>query len=200
MNTLGFFSDTRLQAFAASLVPHVSAFVETGAEEGKTTLWAAEHFRYVYACEIDADRLAKLWQVLPQTVQLYALSSPQFIEDIALIVGVCPLFFLDAHWQTYWPLLDELRAITGLYASAVIIVHDCRVPDRPNFWACRGGGGDNDGPVCEWEYIRQGLETWHTYHLLYPTYDAQTPGYCVLFMDCYPMGDLRDLQEVQQEC
>jgi len=198
MSTEGFFSDTHLQAFAKSLANRVSAFVETGAEEGKTTRWASENFLHVFTCEIDEQYLSRLhWEMLPANVYLYAMNSPQFIAEVTLLVGNMPLFFLDAHWGNYWPLLDELRQIRAHYNKAIIIVHDCAVPGRPNFWACRGGGADHDGPVCNWEYIRQGIEpdALHVVRLFYPAYTGETPGYCVLFFNCEPCGDLAYLQE-----
>lgn len=195
MTELGFFSDTRLQAFVASILPKVSAFVETGTEEGHTTQWAARRHRYVFSCDVDDSHFGRLRLELPPGVVLRKENSPDFILDIGPLVGDFPLFFLDAHWLDYWPLLDELRMIVGYYGKAVIIVHDCAVPGRSNFWACRGGGADHDGPVCNWEYIKKALNGKAKYRLYYPTYGAETPGYAVIFMNCEPMGDLKDLAE-----
>ena len=196
MSERGFFSDVRLQRFASSLFQHITAFVETGAEEGDTTRWAAERYSPCYTCEIDAALVAKLSRTLPAIVHIFEQNSPVFLRDIRPPAGALPLVFLDAHWQKCWPLLDELRVLSSDYRSAIIIIHDCAVPNRPNFWACQGGGGGNDGPVCDWAYIRGGLDfTRHTYRLFYPAYQESTPGYCVLFQDCEPTGDLADLEE-----
>lgn len=196
MNELGFFSDVRLQAFARSLTSTVTAFVETGAEEGKTTRWATQYFRAVFTCEIDEKYLAMLHQLLPPNVYLYQMSSPQFLVEIQPLVGDLPLFFLDAHWLDYWPLQDELKTIEAHYHKAVVIIHDCQVPGKPGFWYCRGGGADHDGPVLNWVYIKQAIDTAH-YKLFYPNYPkrTETPGYCVMFRECEPFGDLRDLAE-----
>ena len=196
MNELGFFSDTHLQAFVKSLAGQVTAFVETGTEEGKTTRWAARYFGNVFTCDVSLEYLSKAEAALPDHVKLFELNSPNFIYSIRNDAGTFPLFFLDAHWLDYWPLQDELKTIEAHYHKAVVIVHDCAVPGRHNFWYCRGGGADHDGPVLNWEYIKQAIDTAY-YRLFYPTYKGETPGYCVLFRECEPFGDLRDLAEAQ---
>ena len=194
MSGPGFFSDKHLQAFVLS-VPF-TAFVETGTGEGDTARWVAERGRSVYTCEIDASMPAMFH--LPPNIESYVMSSPDFLRIVKLLVGNFPLLFLDAHWWGYWPLRDELRIIATEYQSCVIVVHDCAVPDMPNFWACRGGGGNNDGPVCSWDYINPALDfACNKYKLFYPTYDDQTPGYLVLYQNCEPCGDMKDLKEAK---
>jgi len=54
------------------------------------------------------------------------------------------LFFLDAHWQDYWPLADELKIINAFRIEGnkvVTIIDDFEVPGRPNFYGSNGGGG-----------------------------------------------------------
>jgi hypothetical protein len=66
------------------------------------------------------------------------------------------LFFLDAHWQTYWPILDELSVIEYKNIEPVIIVHDFFVPNS------RGGakfGFDTyKGQPLNINYISEALE------------------------------------------
>lgn len=191
----GFYSDPHLQSFAIS-VPF-TAFVETGTGEGDTARWMAARCQRVFTCETNLDYLAALDGTLPKNVSLYEMCSPEFIVEIKPLVGHMPLFFLDAHWEAYWPLLDELRAITENYQRGIIIVHDCTVPGRPNFWTCRGGGGaDNaNGPECNWEYVKGGLDWRNQFRLFYPTYGSQTPGWLALYMNLAPIGNLTDLKE-----
>ncbi len=42
------------------------------------------------------------------------------------------LFWLDAHWGEYWPLVDETKIISSLHSFAVI-VDDFEVPGKPSF-------------------------------------------------------------------
>lgn len=190
----GFFSDPHLQEFVAS-VPWTS-FVETGTEEGKTARWVAGLGKPVFTCEIDEVYIANLIGLLPVNVRFYDINSPDFIVTIKTQnIGHLPLFFLDAHWGAYWPLLDEVQAIAANYNKAIIIVHDAAVPGKPNFWTCRGGGKDNEGPENNLAYIRQAFDWRHHYRLFYPTYDAQTPGWLVLFQNCNPTGNLEHIKE-----
>lgn len=193
MTNDGFFSDRYLQRYVAS-VPW-TAFVETGTEEGKTMRWIAMLGKPVFTCETDATYTANLVGWLPSNVRFYNANSPDFIITIKDEVGTLPLFFLDAHWNAYWPLLDELRAIAKHYRQAIVIVHDCTVPGRPNFWTCRGGGKDNEGPENDWTYIKSGLDWRHQYRRYYPTYEDAGPGWMVLFQNCNPCGTLEYLKE-----
>ncbi len=43
-----------------------------------------------------------------------------------------PLFYLDAHWYNYWPLLNEINAISEHFKdNCIIIIDDFLVPGRP---------------------------------------------------------------------
>lgn len=58
-------------------------------------------------------------------------NSPQVLASmLALKCFEQPfLFYLDAHWNDYWPLLDEIRTIACAgVPQSVIIVHDIQVP------------------------------------------------------------------------
>jgi hypothetical protein len=41
-------------------------------------------------------------------------------------------FYLDAHWENYWPLRDEIMIIKNLKKS-VIVIDDFQIPNHPNF-------------------------------------------------------------------
>ena len=43
-----------------------------------------------------------------------------------------PFIYLDAHWDDYWPLRDELEVILKL-DKAVVVVDDFQVPGRPEW-------------------------------------------------------------------
>lgn len=193
MNGDGFFSDPYLQEFVASMP--WTAFIETGTEEGKTARWVARLGKPVFTCETNLQYLLMLEHTLPENVTLYGTNSPEYIERIRELTDHLPLFFLDAHWGAYWPLLDELRAIAANYNRAIIIVHDATVPDKPNFWTCKGGGKDNEGPENNWAYIKQALDFRNQYRLFYPTYDDSCPGWLVLFQNSNLIGNLEHVKE-----
>jgi len=61
-------------------------------------------------------------------------SSPDFLDSILcgpMLKIKRILFFLDAHWDDYCPLLDELKLIADNNLEPVIAIHDFKVPDCP---------------------------------------------------------------------
>ena len=63
-----------------------------------------------------------------------------------------PLFYLDAHWYSKLPLVDELRTILHFAGSFIVVIDDFRVPDDVNFgFDCYGSS------VLEWGLIEQVL-------------------------------------------
>jgi hypothetical protein len=94
------------------------------------------------------------------------------------MLGALPLFFLDAHWYDYWPLLDEIELITSKVPRCVIIIDDFQVPGRNDYVFCEGGGGSAefsgrttiDRRACNFDLIRTKLSHPSDYELLYPGY------------------------------
>jgi hypothetical protein len=77
------------------------------------------------------------------------------------------LYFLDAHWQEYWPLLDEIKAIRR--ETGVIVIHDMKVPGRPEL-----GFDSYGGKALAYEYVREALRLWSPGHRI--TYNDRTDG------------------------
>lgn len=66
------------------------------------------------------------------------------------------LFFLDAHWGSYWPLKDELLAIKNKNIKPVIIIHDFFVPGnngKPKFRF-----DSYKGQALNFNYIKKALD------------------------------------------
>lgn len=144
--------------------------VETGTCYGSTTLWLAEHFQRVRTIEVNEDfvRVAagRLQAMVPKNDTLIWIGDSasllsSLIAGILMHVGVPQypvgndtLFFLDAHFEEHCPLLDELAAIAAAGIRPVIVVHDVKVPGRPDL----------------------GFDTWNgqpfTYAWLRPSLDA----------------------------
>lgn len=172
----------------------VSSFVETGTFRGDSTSCAAKAMLAlpVYTCELNKAsyeyskrRLKKF-----QHVTVRNLSSDRFLLQILEegALGLRPLFFLDAHWYAYWPLADEMHAITSRLEKAIVIIHDFQVPGRTDFTF------DCYTSACNLDMIRPHLRSTATYNLLFPAYeyrDAFPPtgssdplrGYVVIFQN-----------------
>lgn len=86
-------------------------------------------------------------------VNLIKGSSPTVLKRVLAypVHGTC-CFYLDAHWQDYWPLLDELKEIAAAkIRHCVIIIHDCRVPGKDFRWDSYGGQD-----LC-YDYVKEAL-------------------------------------------
>lgn len=68
------------------------------------------------------------------------------------------LFFLDAHWNDYWPLLGEIEAIPR--GSGVIVIHDAKVPGTSL------GYDTYKGQELTYEYVRDALTRWSPNHII----------------------------------
>lgn len=73
------------------------------------------------------------------------------------------LYFLDAHWEDYLPLPDEIRAIRP--GTGIIVIHDFTVPGHPE-WDCpvRCNGRDI---FLSHDYLREVLNEWSPTHVLH---------------------------------
>src|SRR3989344_8645991 len=110
----------------------VTSIVETGTCRGTTTDFFASNFSgSIFTCEImglyyreSRHRLKKY-----PHVRGFKESSPRMLVRLQGrgLYGDLPLFFLDAHWYNYWPLIDELQIIKAL-PRAIIMIDDFKVP------------------------------------------------------------------------
>ena len=153
--------DAFLHAEVARLVGRwqVGVAFETGTFRGHTTIALSLLCELTYTAEINEesyDRAAELFELAYERGDIIADlgTSPEIIRaSIPEITGLRVLFYLDAHWEDYWPLLDELKVIAELSAPPpVIVIHDFKVPDRPDLGFDSYGDQDLD-----YDYIRQSL-------------------------------------------
>ena len=136
--------------------------VETGTYLGRTFIWICNHFDNAFSCEVSpknyqfachaifAEPGAPLDELYPEAMidppgmgrfVLKNQDSVEFIHSIADALEGETIFFLDAHWYSRCPLLEELEAIAshGL-RPAVIAIHDFKTdhPDDLGFDFCNG--------------------------------------------------------------
>ena len=131
--------------------------VETGTHQGFSTFFFANWFKEVHTVEIFGPSFWKArfaFESMPH-VHCHYGSSEQVLQTLLPTLQEKPLiFYLDAHWETYWPLLDELEVISRTHKdNCVIVIDDVRVPGRSDL-GFDGYGSD----ICELAYFRKGLE------------------------------------------
>jgi len=91
-------------------------------------------------------------------IHLYQSSSEKFLESFSASQqssrGNQYLFFLDAHWGSYWPLRDEIKMIRTLN-QYLIVIDDFFVPGKSNPSSPHGAFGFDvyQGRILNWNYI-----------------------------------------------
>jgi hypothetical protein len=135
----------------------VDEFVETGTHRGRTCfLIAAQTELDIFSCEVNKKYLRVAYWLLKcfgSRVHLSNMDSVRFLNELFGRQRFRrPLFYLDAHWFSRLPLIEELCTILSSIESFLIVIDDFRVPGDPDF------GFDRYGKtVLEWELIQQTL-------------------------------------------
>jgi hypothetical protein len=137
---------------------NVETVIETGTYIGETTKFFCENFKDVYGIEISENYYTKTKDtcIEKNNLNLILNSSTNFLNDNLLEIGKDKeviLFYLDAHWDNYWPLKDEIDAISKNYFNrAIIVIDDFYVPNRDFQFDTY-----NDN-VCNYDYIKNNIE------------------------------------------
>lgn len=108
--------------------------VETGTFRGETTKEFSKMVENVYTIESNKEFYTNSRKSLKncQNVRVFLGSSPEVLRKILPNIKGNTLFFLDAHWGDYWPILDELKEISKIHSMSrsVIVIHDFYVPGK----------------------------------------------------------------------
>lgn len=190
-----FHGDRILQSLIEEVIVffNVSTFFETGTYRGESLNYICERFYKdirIISCETNKEHYEYSTERLKgHAPTIFNLSSPEAIRLSSRfsLLGSLPLFYLDAHWNEYWPLLDELKEIIKL-KQAIIIIDDFKVPSHPELGYDSYRGNENS-----LEYVDKVLHfTDDSFNILLPNYhvDAEWPepkrdmrGYAIVFMN-----------------
>lgn len=149
----------------------VDAVFETGTFRGHTTIAFSLLCARTFTVEIDENnysRACEVFDAVGERGEIHAFfgSSPAVLEaTLPELKDERVLFYLDAHWHDYWPLLDELQAIAeGCGSAPVLAIHDFKVPDRPDFGYDSYNGEDLDLDYV-WEALQRVYPDGFDYHL-----------------------------------
>lgn len=110
-----------------------SSFVETGTLYGNTAAYTHKVFKTpVFTTELNTTHyvVSKTNLAWARGVQQYKASSPDFLAQVCYSnkIGNNPMFYLDAHWNEFMPLPDELSIIAEHCKKAVILIDDFMIP------------------------------------------------------------------------
>jgi hypothetical protein len=124
-------------------------------------------------------------------IQLFWENSPDFLEgliDRRQVTSGKVMFYLDAHWERYWPLRDELKQVLRL-DSSVVVIDDFFVPGRSDNSRPHGDFGFDfyAGRILDWAYISD-LFSEADIKICYPTCSNPVGrrGFVVLFIGYEP--------------
>ena len=140
----------------------IDLVVETGVNEGKSTTVLCGLARRVVGIDnsspcIESAR-ARVMASWATNWRLVLGNSPDVIRSLSLAARDPDkiLWFLDAHWDDYWPIRDEISAL--LRGKGVILVHDLKVPGTS--W----GFDRYEDHDLDYEYLQDVLTGWSPTH------------------------------------
>ena len=115
---------------------NIKLAIETGTNYGFTTLELARMFDRVISMDTQAEYVthARLYlerENVHHKAAILNRSSTVVLEKLDPSADHPILFYLDAHWESYCPLLDEIRLAGKITPKPIIVIHDFLVPNRP---------------------------------------------------------------------
>lgn len=142
----------------------IKTVIETGTYLGSTTKWFSQWADKVYTVEVNAENYEKArWNLKDcKNVECHFGNSVDVLSKISNKITAHnispyggPLFlFLDAHWNNYNPLIDELSFIAKNLSLPFIAIHDFKVPGHPEL-----GFDSYKGQDYDWEWIKESVES-----------------------------------------
>jgi predicted O-methyltransferase YrrM len=114
----------------------IDTVVETGTFNGSTTVAFSHLFNHVHTIEVQEDKYINAVKKFKSysNVRCHLGSSEKVLKHLLpTISNKRSLFYLDAHWESFWPLLDELEEISKTHKdNCIIVIDDFKVPNRPD--------------------------------------------------------------------
>lgn len=169
---------------------HVSTFFETGTFRGDSLRYVVDTLGdglNYFSCEVNknvyefaTERVASdpLATKVSERIRVWNRSSPECIRDAFESGQVTEpvLYWLDAHWYSYWPLLDELQEILTYSHQAIIVIDDFKIPFHSAFDGGFDKCGDADNDL---DFIDTKLKISknpYRYDIIFPNYPSKIAG------------------------
>lgn len=157
-NHEGFEGDTFLADKVKSLIDKfgVTLAIETGTYRGATTKRLSAMVDKVFSIEIDKENfiISRAALHIFENISTFLGSSDLLLGGLLQNVkDNRVLFYLDAHFNSYCPLLDELKIIAEHKLKPVIVIHDFQVPGHPEL-----GFDEYNGQPFTWDWIKESVE------------------------------------------
>jgi hypothetical protein len=122
----------------------IEQIVESGTFRGTTTEWLGRFGLPVTTIEANQQNFhfSKLRLGPQRNVRVEMGNSAEVLRSLVhrMDTSLRTFFYLDAHWEDYLPLHDEIEVIGENFGAAVILIDDFEVPGDPGY------GFDDYGP------------------------------------------------------
>lgn len=149
-------SDIRLYLAALAQQNNVSTAVETGTWKGYTSVFLSQIFERVFTIELSLQSFLEASHNCHPYPNIHCLlgHSADTLHNLLPSLADQPiLFYLDAHWNSDWPLLRELEEISFSHRdNCIIVIDDFKVPSMPEIKY-----DAYDGKECSFNYIKKKL-------------------------------------------
>ena len=135
----------------------ISTAVETGTFHGGTTVYFSVIFDDVHTIDVNQECLQQAKADFKDfnNIKYHLGSSETVFKSLLPELKDKTLFvYLDAHWGSFWPLLDELEELSLTHKdNCIVMIDDFKVPGRPEIPYDRYGHHE-----CSYEYVKPKLE------------------------------------------
>jgi hypothetical protein len=136
----------------------IEKLIETGTWKGYNCDIASKLFHEVHSYEVNYDYYSEALKINKnnKNVKLFLGNSADLFKQNLLPSDYNTMFFLDAHWYDYCPLLDELQEIANFSLKPIIIIHDFYVPNE--FGQAKFGFDKFKEQPLNFEYVKEKIE------------------------------------------
>lgn len=179
------YSDPELLKFTLELKQklNLTKFLETGTYHGGTSKIISNYFDKIITIENDKSNyeIAKLNLNDTKNCDLYIGNSPEIMDKVIDVGDDSIFFFLDAHWEEYWPLIDELKVIKNKNLKPVIAIHDFYVPGIDG--NAKFGFDSYYNQPLNFDYIKNSIENIYgnDYEIQYSTSSTTNSGVIYIY-------------------
>lgn len=169
LGVLSFNSASEVMSIIATIKHehNIKTAIETGTFKGNTTIALALLFDKVFSVEIYEENYKKSLENLVnfKNVNIMLKSSEKALTEILSgLKNERVFFYLDAHWNEYWPILDELEEISKTHKdNCIVMVDDVQVPNSAEI-----PYDEYQGQPLSYEYLKPKLnKVFHKYSVHY---------------------------------
>lgn len=172
----GFHGDKYLVSLADFFLRQSTHFIETGTYLGVTAIHVAKNYPSlnVHTCEINREcvEFVKSKSRRYRNMNVQHARSPEFLhllfQQFPRMKQECNTYWIDSHWEAYWPLQDEIEFLTKTIDKGFIWIDDFKIPGQPQFSYDAYAGRE-----CSFEFIKGSLAQNKSYQLIYPHYSEK---------------------------